>query len=297
MSDNEHPDQPQPAPAAQDDIPVEELIRITREFTRRITNQDRQRLAVDLRESGHQRSLQIAAPIALQQFFAGEVDLDTELARRFANAPLLSHVHFVPEPGEPVRRQASAIFACQDDSMLLTFDVHTGSDPDATLDMTFTLSSALALRFRLAPLQATDRRRWLDMMQRESGITFLWTRQRWEQPYVICVVREHFARLYAFSPAGFEASVRLTPDMSSTLLDWLGRLWFPDTYVPRTQRTPRVPARYDGVGTEWAGRGTDVTPLAPITSAPPGDMPEEQWDDAPPIAPDDLPPSDDMDEW
>jgi hypothetical protein len=81
-----------------DEIPVNELIRMTREFTRRITNQDRQRLGMDLRESGHSRSLLITAPITLQQFFSGEIDLDSDLARRFLNAPLLSSVRLLDEP-------------------------------------------------------------------------------------------------------------------------------------------------------------------------------------------------------
>jgi hypothetical protein len=210
-----------------DEIPVEELIRITREFTRRITNQDRQRLALDLRESGHQRSIQVSAPVALQLFFSGEIDLDPELARRFVNAPLLSHVRFIPEPGEPVRRQASALFSSQDDSAIMTVDAPINNGSDACLEFTFTLFSSLALRFNLQPLVTADRRRWLDLMRRESGIAFLWTRSRWEQAYIIFVVREHFARLYAFSPYGFEAAARLTPDMVTGLLDWLDGLWFP----------------------------------------------------------------------
>ena len=57
-------DSPDVKPGSEmDEIPVEELIRMTREFTRRINNQDRHRLGVDLRESGHSRSLQITAPI------------------------------------------------------------------------------------------------------------------------------------------------------------------------------------------------------------------------------------------
>ena len=47
MSDSTLPRKPTMPPGdSGDDIPVEELIRLTREFTRRITNQDRQRLAL-----------------------------------------------------------------------------------------------------------------------------------------------------------------------------------------------------------------------------------------------------------
>src|SRR5437868_8579460 len=77
-------------PGFVDGIPVEELVRMTREFTARITNEDRQRLALELSESGHQRSIQSSAPFLLQQFFTGRIDLDVELARRYPSSPLLS---------------------------------------------------------------------------------------------------------------------------------------------------------------------------------------------------------------
>src|SRR3954463_4940885 len=87
-------------PGYVDGIPVEELVRMTREFTARITNEDRQRLALELNESGHQRSIQSTAPFLLQQFFTGKVDLDVELARRYPSPPLLSSATFTPEPGQ-----------------------------------------------------------------------------------------------------------------------------------------------------------------------------------------------------
>jgi hypothetical protein len=211
-----------------DEIPVDELIRITREFTKRITNQDRQRLALDLRESGHQRNIQITAPITLQQFFAGEIDLDTELARRFLNAPLLAHARFDPKPGtKPTPAQSTALLSTQDDSSIITFDAHSAAAA-VTVEITFTLFSALGMRFGLSPLSVSDRRRWLDLMRRDNGIAFLWTRERWEKPYLIFVVREHFARMYAFSPSGIEAAARLTPDVITQLVDWLEKLWFPE---------------------------------------------------------------------
>jgi hypothetical protein len=269
-------DQPHPFNASSpelDEIPVEELIRVTREFTRRITNQDRQRLAMDLRDSGHQRSIQVSAPLALQQFFSGEIDLDTELARRFANAPLLSHCRFVPPPGEPVRRQASGIFASQDDAVVLTIDTHLTAESEVALELTITLFGTLALRFTLSPLVLTDRRRWIDLMRRDSGIAFLWTRERWEQPYIVFVVRENFARLYAFSPQGYEAAVRLTPDMVTALLDWLETLWFPETAGLREIRAhpaPRPAAQTRPAAPQWEQRSTQVERPAP---------PEEAWDD------------------
>lgn len=262
-----------PSPS-QDDIPVEELLRLTREFTRRITNQDRQRLALDLRASGHQRSLQSAAPIPLQQFFAGEIDLDAELAQRFLHAPLMSHVRFSAQPGVPLRHQATAVFSAQDDSMLMTIDAPLVQGQDAALEFSFALFSALALRFRIAPLLEADRRRWLDLMRRENGIAFLWTRERWEAPYVIFVVREGFARVYAFSPHGFEAAVRMTPDMVLAMVDWLGGWWFPDSYASDGGEDA-APRRSPAGDERWDRRRT--VPWRPPRIHP--DAPEDQWDD------------------
>ncbi len=263
-----------------EEIPVNELIRITRDFTRRITNQDRQRLGLDLRESGHSRSLPITAPITLQQFFSGEIDLDSDLSRRFMNAPLLSSARLLSGPDDSTQRQVTGIFSSNDDAAIMTVDAHSPRGQEATLEFTFTMYSALALRFRLAPLVATDRSRWLDLMRRANGIAFLWTRDRWEQPYLVFVVREHFARLYAFSPAGFEAAARLTPDMVNMLLDWLESLWFPGRQAQRDEidreELPLVEER-----------PTMVEPpsrmeLARRLALP--DAPEEQWEENKPPA-------------
>src|SRR5512133_716123 len=209
-----------------DEIPVEELIRMTREFTRRITNQDRQRLSRELRDSGHQRTIQSTAPITLQQFFAGEIDLDAELASRFINAPLLAHARFMGQPNE--RRPACGIFSSQDDSNVMTIDAYADYEDQAAVEITFTLFSALAMRFRLPALSTVDRRRWLELMQRKDGIAFLWTLGRWEQPYLIFVIREFFVLLYFFLPQGIEAAARMSPDMVAALVNWLEGIWFPD---------------------------------------------------------------------
>lgn len=209
-----------------DQLPAEQLIRLTRDFIRRVTNEDRQRLALELRLSGHHRTLR-SAPPTLQRFIAGETDLDDELARRYVHTPLLSHVRFLPPPGEPVRRQTSAYFSSQDDSALLTVGAPVGGKNGAVVEFTFTLLSMVGLGFRIDPLTAEERRRWLELVRRENGITVLWTRARWEKPYVIFVAREHFARVYAFAPSGFEAAARLTPDMLAALTDWLETIWFP----------------------------------------------------------------------
>lgn len=214
-----------------EDIPVEELIRLSRALVRRITDQDRQRLILALRESGDARRVWISAPALLQQFFAGEIDLDEELAQRFVNAPLLSHMHTMPGTDTPLQQQATAILGSNDDAATLIVDA--ALDETAALTVTFSLFSALALRFHLSPLLAADRAGWLPLLRRDNGITVLWTRDRWDQPYLILVRREGFGRLYAFSPHGFEAAARLTPDMVTALADWLERVWFPaETALP-----------------------------------------------------------------
>jgi hypothetical protein len=267
----------QPESSELEEIPVEDLIRMTREFTRRITNQDRQRLGLDLRESGHSRSLQITAPITLQQFFAGEIDLDSDLARRFVNAPLLSSVRFVTHPAEAGRRQATALFSSNDDAAIMTADTHIQKGQEAALELTFTLYSALGLRFRLPSLGSTDRRRWLDLMRRSNGIAFLWTRERWEQPYLVFVVRDYFVRLYAFSPHGFEAAARLTPDMAIALVDWLEGLWFPGQASGREEAVAQAEigaaALEDRTRPDLPARHEEALRAAiPHT-------PEEQWED------------------
>lgn len=226
MSD--HPDTQPQAPHNMDyeDIPVEELIKLTRELTQRITNADRQRLALELRESGHSRIVQNQGPISLQQFFRGEIDLDTELARRFAQAPLLSDIT-TQKP--TVQRRASSILTSQDGSAMLTFDLHVQT---GVLEAIFTLHSMLSLRFDLGNIPPAERHRWLGLMRRNSGITFLWTKERWENDYMIFVVRENFARVYAFSTGQFEAGVRITLDVLGKLIDWLEMHWLDDNAAP-----------------------------------------------------------------
>src|SRR5258706_11492724 len=192
-------------PGFVDGIPVEELVRMTREFTARITNEDRQRLALELNESGHQRSIQSTAPFLLQQFFTGKVDLDVELARRYPSPPLLSSATFTPEPGQS-GRHGFALFSSQDNAAAISFEIHGSS---GALDISFLLQSMIAVRFALGATTEAHRRRFIDLMRRESGIAFLWTKERWERDYLIFVIREHFARVYAFGPGRFDGACRL----------------------------------------------------------------------------------------
>jgi hypothetical protein len=222
-----------------DDIPVEELIRLSRALVRRITDEDRQRLILALRESGDARRVWTSAPALLQQFFAGEIDLDEELVSRFPNAPLLSHIHTLPGSSTPLQQQVTVTLGSNDDAATLIVDA--ALDETAALTFTFSLFGALALRFHLTPLLAVDRAAWVPLLRRENGITVLWTRERWEQPYLILVRREGFGRLYAFSPHGFEAAARLTPDMVTALTDWLEQTWFSESGSAVTTSEGRNP--------------------------------------------------------
>lgn len=210
-----------------DEIPVDELVRLTRELTERITNMDRQRLAKELKTN--KSSITTNAPITLQQFFTGEIDLDSELARRFANAPLMSQVRLNPKkPAKLLEtRRAGALLSTQDNASQMAFDMDIR---DGALVVSFTLGSMLSFHFDIGVIEANERKRWLELMRRQSGIAFLWGPDRWQRDYVIWVVRENFARLYAFS-GQFEAAARITPDVTHQLLDWIEAFWFPEYEV------------------------------------------------------------------
>lgn len=105
---------------------------------------------------------------------------------------------------------------------MLTFDIY--SDQNIS-EATFTLNHMLALRFHLGDISTYDKRRWIDLMRREGGVAFLWTSRRWEEDYFIFVLRPHYARMYAFSPQRFEASVRLTHPVARQLINWLDMRW------------------------------------------------------------------------
>jgi hypothetical protein len=214
-------------PGFVDGIPVEELVRLTREFTARITNEDRRRLAMEVTEGG--RSLQSGLPFVLQQFFTGKIDLDAELSKRFPSSPLVASAAFAPPIGKRAR-YGVAQYVAQDGSAAVTFEVL-----NTDLELSFLLSGMIAIRFSLAGLVEASRLRFLDLIQRANGITFLWTRERWERDYVVFVVRERFARIYAFSPTRFEAACRLTPDGLDELVAWLKGFWTGDGAAPEVK--------------------------------------------------------------
>lgn len=212
-------------PGFVDGIPVEELVRLTREFTARITNEDRQRLALELNEGG--RPSHTAAPYLLNQFFAGKISLDYELARRFPNAPLLSSAHFAPAPGKQARA-GWAQFKAQDEAAALTLDLRGA---DGSFDASFGLGSMVSVNFEMGAIADAQRIRFLDQLRRSNGISILWTRERWERDYMIFVVRERFARLYAFG-GRFEAACRLSPDVLEQLVMWLTGFWSTEESSP-----------------------------------------------------------------
>lgn len=160
-------------------------------------------------------------PWTLQQFFNGEIDLDVELVKRFPNMPLMSLVKF-RSLGSKTRRGVATL-STPDGASSVIFDA------DATtriVQMSFTYGSMLTLRFTLDQLGDLDRTRWLELMRREQGgLAFLWGPSRWERDYVICVARKYFTNFYAFSPHNFDAAVRMTPDVTKNLLDWLENFW------------------------------------------------------------------------
>src|SRR5512139_2209227 len=102
-----------------------------------ISAQDRQRLLRDLSGTGSlRRSIKVdQAPVTIKQFLRGEIDLDTELSRRFANAPLLTSIARSPQDGRPAGR-ATAMMTSQDGGAMLSFDIY--SDHNVS-EATFTL--------------------------------------------------------------------------------------------------------------------------------------------------------------
>jgi hypothetical protein len=220
MTDQSKPKPPRPdRPGYVDGIPVEELVRLTREFTSRITNEDRQRLQLDYQESS--RSLQTPAPHLIQQFLVGMADLDQELLKLFPTVPLLSSATFTPTPGKRAKRGFAQIKS-QDEAASLTFNV---MGIDGTFDLSFVLGGMLSLRFGFGPVADAKRAAFLELLRRPNGISIWWQKELWERDYVVFVVRERFARLYAFSPRGIEAACRLSPDILAELVEWLRAFW------------------------------------------------------------------------
>jgi hypothetical protein len=171
-------------------------------------------------------------PWALEQFFNGEIDLDVELASRFSSTPLMSTIK-VRSLGSSQDRTV-AMMGTQDGSAQLFFDADRRTK---VVQVSFTFASMLTLRFVLKDL--VDRSRWLELMRREEGgLAFLWGDARWTQDYVICIARKYYTNFYAFSPNGFEAAARMTPEITRKLLDWLDDIWQDDDEPEEGDESP-----------------------------------------------------------
>lgn len=162
-----------------------------------------------------------STPWPLQQFFSGDIDLDVELSQRFDNMPVMSRVGF-REMGEKTKRGVATLYN-QDSSSQVIIDIDSATN---MMQIAFTYGAMLTLRFRLTELGDLDRTRWLELMKREKGgLAFLWGPARWERDYLICVSRHYLTNLYAFSPNGFEAGIRMTPDAAKQVLKWIEGYW------------------------------------------------------------------------
>ena len=160
-------------------------------------------------------------PWTLQQFFNGEIDLDVELSKRFPTIPIMSSISF-RSLGTKTGRGVATL-STPDGGANVIFDADAAT---RVVQLSFTVGSMLTLRFAMDNLSDMDRSRWLELMRREQGgMAFLWGAERWEHDYLICISRKYFTNMYAFSPHNFEAAVRMTPDVTQKLLDWLEGFW------------------------------------------------------------------------
>lgn len=162
-------------------------------------------------------------PWTLEQFFKGSIDLDQELISRFPNMPLM--LTFKSRSMGSNTRRGVATLSNQDGSAMLMADVNGET---GTVQFSYTFGSMLTLRFVLDDLSDMDRGRWLELMQRkQGGLTFLWGQARWQHDYMICIRRQHYTSLMAYSKNNFEAAVRMTPEVTRELIKWLGEFWKP----------------------------------------------------------------------
>ncbi|GIV81321.1 MAG: hypothetical protein KatS3mg051_0675 [Anaerolineae bacterium] len=133
-----------------DDVPVEELIRLSRAMVRRITDQDRQRLILALRESGDARRVWTSAPALLQQILRRRDRSGRRAAQPFPQRPLCSRIcTCCPAAARPCNSRSTATLGSNDDAATLIVDA--ALDETAALTFTFSLFGALALRFHLTP--------------------------------------------------------------------------------------------------------------------------------------------------
>jgi len=160
-------------------------------------------------------------PWLLQQFLDGYVDLEAELLERYPNLPLMSVLKTRTLAQNSMHQVATLV--TPDDSASVIFDI---DHPANLAELTFSLSGMFSMTFNLDRPDTIDRPRWLEIMERrQAGLTFLWGASRWEGDYLVWIMRRYQTNLYAFSPTGATASVRMTPDVTRQLLAWLRKLW------------------------------------------------------------------------
>lgn len=173
-------------------------------------------------------------PWTLEQFFKGNIDLDQELISRFPNMPLM--LTFKSRMMGSNQRRGVATLSNQDGSAMVMIDVNGET---GTVQFSYTFGSMLTLRFIMDELSDADRTRWLELMHRkQGGLTFLWGQSRWQRDYMICIRREYYTSLLAYSRNNFEAAVRMTPDVSRELIKWLGSFWKPEQPKPAAKPLP-----------------------------------------------------------
>ena len=210
-----------------------ELAEASKQLTGRLNNQDWQKIVHDLRMSGHIHTFHKSAPPFLQHYLRLETDLDDELASLAMASPLMSSLSLNPPRPRGNETRMVGKLSSQDTGSTMEIGVYPESD---TMMASFTVKNMLTLRFRFQQLDLDERRGFLESMRRDSGVAILWTRERWEQDYMIFIKQEVFTRAYAFS-SNFEALARLTNEATGDLLDWLERCWFPRNKGRRTKRS------------------------------------------------------------
>lgn len=167
-------------------------------------------------------------PWLLQQFFQGDIKLDEELNGRFPSLPVMSTIK-TRVAGTKIPR-AVAMLSTQDNSAGVIFDADKAS---RMVQISFITNSMLSLRFSLRSLNNVDRARWVTLMKREKGgVAFLWGPKRWEEDYIISVSKRYYTSLFAFSTRHYEAAVRLIPEVTISLMEWLEEFWNEEPFVP-----------------------------------------------------------------
>lgn len=204
-------------------LTTSELVEMSSQVREQIQNEDWQRLVNDLRTSGHIHLFRESAPPLLQRFLKLEIDLAEELRQIAPAAPLLSSIVLAPPRPRGDERRLVATLSSQDTGAVMQVEIFP--EHDRTV-FGFTIKNMLTFRFNLPHLDQNERQAYLEDMRREHGFTVLWTRERWEHDYLIFVKQEFFTRVFAYA-ASFEATARLTNEVTGQLLDWLERCWFP----------------------------------------------------------------------